>query len=418
MFHLIGLIVAGFFSAGEPLTRAQPLNWEELPLFALPHSPEAEIEAILEDYLESLSSSQGVLLVSDWWTFAENRPETLHAGASLTKIATTVAAVENYGVEHRFETLVKKQGKITEGKLEGDLIIEGGGDPFFVWEDAIALGNALNELGIEEVTGDLIVTGDFFMNYEGNISTAADFLQQAFNSRSWSSSIERQYEKMSEETPRPQLEIIGETVVQESTENTEILLRRDSLPLAEILRQMNIYSNNAMSELIAKPMGGAEGIREMILPVIALPPEEMQLINASGLGIENQMSPRAVVKMLRHLDERMAEKGGTLADLFPVTGEDRGTVRDRALPNGFPVKTGSLARVSNLAGVIPTETHGSVYFVIMNQYGSIKGFRQQQNELLQALAQQWQILPLEKNSRQQSSYSERNIFINNTISIN
>ncbi len=415
MFNLIGLIVAGFFSAGEPLTPAQPLNWEELPLFALPHSPEAEIKRHTEDYLESLSSSQGVLLVSDWWTFAQKRPEIPHASASLTKIATTVAAVESYGVEHRFETVVKKRGEIREGRLEGDLIIEGGGDPFFVWEDAIALGNALNELGIEEVTGDLIVTGDFFMNYEDNIPTAADFLQQAFTSQSWSYSIERQYEKMPEETPRPQLEIMGNTVVQESTETTDILLRRNSLPLAEILRQMNIYSNNAMSELIAKPLGGGEGVREMVLEVIALPSEEIQLINASGLGIENQMSPRAVVTMLRHLEERMAEKEKTLADLFPVTGENRGTVRDRALPKGIPVKTGSLARVSTLAGVIPTETHGSVYFVIMNQYGSLNEFRQQQNDLLQALAQEWQILPLETSSSQKSGYSERNILMNDKL---
>ena len=413
MFNFIGFIVAGFFSAGEPLTAAQPLNWEELPLFALPHSPEAEIERHTEDYLESLSSSQGVLLVSDWWTFAEKRPEVPHASASLTKIATTVAAIESYGVEHRFETVVKKRGEIREGKLEGDLIIEGGGDPFFVWEDAIALGNALNELGIEEVTGNLIVTGDFFMNYEGNVPTAANFLQQAFQSQSWSSSIERQYEKMQEETPRPQLEIIGETVVSESTENTDILLRRDSLPLAEILRQMNTYSNNAMSELIAKLIGGSEGVREIVYTSLPLPPEEIQLINASGLGIENKMSPRAVVKMLRHLEERMAEKGRTLADLFPVTGKNRGTVRDRALPKGIPVKTGSLARVSTLAGVIPTETHGSVYFVIMNQYGNLNGFRQQQNELLQALSLEWQILPLETSSRQKLGYSERNILINN-----
>ncbi|MFW6367692.1 MAG: D-alanyl-D-alanine carboxypeptidase [Halothece sp.] len=415
MFYLFSLILAGFFAPAQTVSPAQPLNWEDLPLFALPHSPEEEIERHTGDYLESLSSSQGVLLVSDWWTFAENRPEVPHASASLTKIATTLAAVESYGVEHRFETLVKKRGEIREGKLEGDLIIEGGGDPFLVWEDAIALGNALNELGIEEVTGDLIVTGDFFMNYEDNISTAADFLQQAFTSQSWSSPIERQYEKMQEETSRPQLEILGETIVTESTEKTDILLRRHSLSLAEILREMNTYSNNAMSELIAKPLGGGEGVREMVLEVTALPPEEIQLINASGLGIENQMSPRAVVKMLRHLEERMAEKGKTLADLFPVTGEDRGTVRDRALPKGIPVKTGSLATVSTLAGVIPTETHGSVYFVIMNQDGSLNEFRQQQNELLQALAQEWQILPLETSSSQTLGYSERNILMNNKL---
>ena len=403
MFNLIALIVIGFFSAGETLNPAQPLNWQELPLFSLPSSPESEIKTTLQKYLDDLSPSQGVLVASDWWTFAENRPEMTHAGASLTKIATTVAALEHYGIEHRFETVVKKEGKIEAGVLEGDLIIEGGGDPFFVWEDAIALGNALNELGIEKVRGDLIVIGDFFMNYEKEIIKSTDLLKQAFDSQSWSFPIERQYKQMPGETPRPQVQILGETMTKKSTDSTEVLLRHQSLPLTDILKRMNIYSNNAMSELIAKPMGGGEGIREIILQVTAIPPEEIKLINASGLGVENQMSPRAVVKLLRYLQTSMAENGGTLADLLPVTGEDGGTLRDRALPKGLPVKTGSLATVSTLAGVIPTESHGLVYFAIMNQYGSLNRFRQEQDELLQTLAQDWEISSLENLKHERSA---------------
>jgi len=39
--------------------------------------------------------------------------------------------------------------------LQGDLIITGSGDPFLVWEEVIALGNSLNQLGIKRVTGNL-----------------------------------------------------------------------------------------------------------------------------------------------------------------------------------------------------------------------------------------------------------------------
>ena len=393
MFDLGSLMIAGFLSAEVP--QAKPLNWQQLPLFSLPHSPEAETKKTLETYLDTLSPSQGVLFVSDWWTFAEKRPTIPHAAASLTKLATTLAALEHYGTDHRFQTIVKKRGEIREGKLEGDLIIAGGSDPFFVWEEAIALGNALNELGIETVSGDLMVTGNFFMNYQQEVTQSANLLTQALASPSWSSTIERQYEKMPPETPRPQIEIRGETVVKSSTEKGDILLRHQSLPLAEILRAMNIYSNNAMAKLIAKPIGGSEGIEEIVLEAITLPPEEIQLTNASGLGVENQMSPRAVVKLLQQLEEKMAGKGKTIADLLPVTGKGKGTVRDRDLREGLAVKTGSLARISTLAGVIPTQSHGLVYFVIMNQYGNLDTFRQQQDQVLQTLAKEWQILPLE-----------------------
>ncbi|MGD1851397.1 MAG: D-alanyl-D-alanine carboxypeptidase, partial [Cyanophyceae cyanobacterium] len=49
--------------------------------------------------------------------------------------------------------------------LVGNLIVEGGGDPFFVWEEAIAVGQALNRLGIRQVTQDLVLTGQFNMNF-------------------------------------------------------------------------------------------------------------------------------------------------------------------------------------------------------------------------------------------------------------
>jgi len=31
----------------------------------------------------------------------------------------------------------------------------------FVWEEAIALGNSLNQLGIKRVTGNLVITSNF-----------------------------------------------------------------------------------------------------------------------------------------------------------------------------------------------------------------------------------------------------------------
>jgi len=41
----------------------------------------------------------------------------------------------------------------------------------FVWEE-IALGNSLNQLGIKRVTGNLVITSNFAMNYKFNPSVA------------------------------------------------------------------------------------------------------------------------------------------------------------------------------------------------------------------------------------------------------
>ena len=40
-------------------------------------------------------------------------------------------------------------------------------------------------------------------------------------------------------------------------EEVRLLVRHQSLPLGEILRQMNIYSNNYIAQMLADTLGGA-----------------------------------------------------------------------------------------------------------------------------------------------------------------
>jgi D-alanyl-D-alanine carboxypeptidase/D-alanyl-D-alanine-endopeptidase (penicillin-binding protein 4) len=78
-----------------------------------------------------------------------------------------------------------------------------------------------------------------------------------------------------------------------------------------------------------------------------------------------------------------------VADVFPVAGIDRGTIRRRHLPVYTVVKTGTLRRVATLAGVILTRAHGPVWFALLNQGSNLWGFRTQQDALLQYLIVHW-----------------------------
>lgn len=401
---LIG-ILSGWGQQPPPLQPVQELGWEELALFSLPHSPEPMIEKTVENYLQTLSQlgipqkSQGLWLASDWWTFADHRGTIPQSAASLTKIATSLAALETYGSDYQFETLIKHTGRIEEGVLKGNLIIEGGGDPFFVWEEAIALSNRLNELGIQTVTGDLIVTGEFFMNYQDNRQTSAQLLAQGLNSQRWSKEAQEQYQTLPDGTPRPQVEFLGAVREQRNAEFPEatLLVQHQSLPLTQILQQMNIYSNNKLAELIVAAVGGVETVEALVIEATGVAPAEVQLINGSGLGVANRLSPRAVSQMLRRIDQKLNAQGGSLGEILPVTGIEVGTVRDRAIATGIPVKTGSLWNVSALAGVMNTERHGKVYFAILNQNGNLDTFRRQQDQLLQSLDQHWDLIPFDGN---------------------
>ncbi|MDR9405479.1 MAG: D-alanyl-D-alanine carboxypeptidase, partial [Halothece sp. Uz-M2-17] len=351
-------ILSGWGQEPPPVKPVQPLAWEELALFSLPHPPEPMIEKTVANYLQNLyqfgvsTSSQGLWFASDWWTFADHRGTIPQSAASLTKIATSLAALETYGSDYQFVTRVKHTGVIAGGVLEGNLIIEGGGDPFFVWEEAIALSNRLNELGIQMVTGDLIVTGDFFMNYQQSRQTSAQLLAQGLNFQRWSKEVEQQYAKLPSETPRPQVAIQGEIRVQPNANFADAtsLIQHQSLPLSQILQQMNIYSNNKLADLIARSVGGVETVEKIVIAATGVSPEEVQLINGSGLGVDNRLSPRAVTKMLRAIDEKVKSEDSKIREILPVSGIEVGTVRDRAIPQGIAVKTGSLFNVSALAG--------------------------------------------------------------------
>jgi D-alanyl-D-alanine carboxypeptidase/D-alanyl-D-alanine-endopeptidase (penicillin-binding protein 4) len=407
MFSVFNLAVFGFLlgwlgGQSQPIANIPLISWQNQPIFHLPTAPDPRVAAIVADYLQDLtkkglnSSQQRVLIETEWADLADHQGNLPASGASLTKIATTLAAVETWPLDHRFATRFYSTGEVKNGVLEGDLIIEGEGDPLFVWEEAIAVGNGLDQLGIRQVKGDLIITGQFAMNFQTDPLKAGELLKIGLDQSKWSKETQKAFQSLPSGTQAPQVKILGMVrASQIRPENARLLLGHQSLTLTELLRQMNIYSNNVMSEMLAELLGGPAAVDAINTKITGVGAEEIQLINGSGLGVENRLSPRAVIEILKALDRKLANQPIQVADLFPVGGRDtKGTMQWRAIPKGVMIKTGTLAQVSALAGEIPTQERGKVWFVIMNAgSGNIEGFRNQQDRVLQALDQHWQILP-------------------------
>ncbi|HEY9708128.1 MAG TPA: D-alanyl-D-alanine carboxypeptidase [Oculatellaceae cyanobacterium] len=394
------LRIAGLSSA--TLTTAQLLDWQDMPLFTLLSKPDPAAQEIIRQYLQTWSAKgavarhQGIWIQSGMTKLAENRGEVPLPGASLTKIATTLASLEKWGPSHQFETLVSATGPIKNGVLQGDLVITGGGDPFFVWEEAIALGNSLNQLGIRRVTGSLVVNGDFYVNYQQHPALAGQILQQGLNSRSWTPrGFTFRYNLMPKGTPKPQVAIArGVKVASIATPKKYLLLRHRSISLAQILKEMNVHSNNEMAEMLTKSLGGTQVRNQLVAKSANVPLDEIQLVNGSGLGLENKISPRAVCILLMEVERFLQPYKLTIADVFPVSGPDKlGTMYGRHMPLGTTIKTGTLNNVSALAGVMPTRDRGLVWFAIMNRGGDVLEFRKQQDQLLTSLTQKWGISP-------------------------
>lgn len=82
--------------------------------------------------------------------------------ASVMKIVTTFAGLSALGPGYQWKTDVRRTGKIHEGKLDGDLILVGKGNPFFLKPDLWTLVNELESRGIYSISGDLIIDDTYF----------------------------------------------------------------------------------------------------------------------------------------------------------------------------------------------------------------------------------------------------------------
>lgn len=402
-----GLLALGW---GHPQVKVlKPVNWADRvdavwvqsigqPEFAL--DPAATL--IAQSYITNLArlrmpaSTQGLWVQSDRQVLVNHQGTVSLPVASLTKIATTLVALETWKPDHQFETLVGATGPTAGGVLKGDLVIQGGGDPLFVWEEAIALGNALNRRGITRVAGNLVITGNFVMNYETSPVAAGVLLKQGLNSALWNEDAEAQYATLPPGTPRPKVIIDGAVQLvplpQINPQAITPLIRHQSLPLVEILKAQNVYSNNVIASLLADQLGGGAVVAEKAAELANVPSGEIQLVNGSGLGMENRISPRTVCAMLLAIQHYLEPQQLTVADLLPVAGLDAGTVRGRSIPMGSAVKTGTLDEVSSLAGVLPTRDRGLVWFTIVNVgTADLYALHTQQDALLQALQRQWGI---------------------------
>ncbi len=77
--------------------------------------------------------------------------------ASVTKSVTALYALSALGPNHRFRTAVIATGNVTNGRVKGDLILVGGGDPTLDSTDLANLAKQLKSKGIREVEGRFLV---------------------------------------------------------------------------------------------------------------------------------------------------------------------------------------------------------------------------------------------------------------------
>lgn len=86
----------------------------------------------------------------------------LRSPASIIKLLTSYAALDLLGPAYRWQTEVWITGEVRNGRLHGDLVLRGGGDPGLSTERFWTLLREIRAHGIAEITGDLVVDDTLF----------------------------------------------------------------------------------------------------------------------------------------------------------------------------------------------------------------------------------------------------------------
>ena len=327
---------------------------------------------------------------------AQNEYEQFNPASTL-KLATALVALRTLGPEHRFATGIWTDGAVdkTTGVLTGNLYVSGR-DPSFHYEHAVLLARELNQLGIKQVTGDLIVAPGFTMNFGASAARSGERLYDTLDStlrsaeamRAWNYERTLLNDQAGLQTV-PSVAVMGAVTVAPVTPSAKLLLTQRSSKLVDILKVLLCYSNNFMAERIGEALGGPESVRQQLTTQLGLGPDEIRISSLSGLGI-NRISPRVMMKIYRELRVELQKRGLAPSSILPVAGIDPGTLEDRfnglAWRGSVIAKTGTLSRTdggaSSLVGQMRTANGEVLLFVIMNQHGSVWRFRENQDYLV------------------------------------
>jgi len=125
------------------------------PVIAALQRAKVPVEALHVVVMEANGSQKTAALLSHQVTTSINP-------ASLSKLATTVVALDLLGPTFVWRTPVYIDGPVRDGVLQGNVYIRGSGDPRLVVERVWLLMRRLQGLGIQKIQGDIVLDRSAF----------------------------------------------------------------------------------------------------------------------------------------------------------------------------------------------------------------------------------------------------------------
>ncbi|MEK8052176.1 D-alanyl-D-alanine carboxypeptidase [Ideonella sp. DXS22W] len=343
---------------------------------------------------------------------ASLNPEQRFQLASTAKIVTTLAAFDLLGRAYCWRTRAYLDGVLRQGRLLGDLVIQGGGDARL---NAAELGQwflRLHEQGVQDVLGDIVLDHCSYQLHEQDHAstpvpsperphhawpdalTLDDGRMRLMGELPSGGGVSRQPVHTTLSAPRladavAQLwrasggRLRGRVRERRSTDLAPgvprdgagrplpVWAEHRSPPLPELVREINKNSDNLAARNLMLTLSPGFPQRPATLPAArdrlaqwlrrqGLAADDIAVDNGSGLSREERGRPRAMVQLLRRAWQ--APQSQDFVQSLPVAGVD-GTLahrmtRGQATGRAF-LKTGTLLDTRALAGYV--HGRGTVY---------------------------------------------------------
>ncbi|MFY9327851.1 MAG: D-alanyl-D-alanine carboxypeptidase/D-alanyl-D-alanine-endopeptidase [Georgfuchsia sp.] len=393
--------------------------------------------------------------------------------ASVIKLVTTKAALDMLGPAHTWTTRVYAQGAIADGVLQGNLVIQGGGDPKLTQEQFWLLLRQLRTRGLREIKGDLLLDRSAFAPITQDTSfddkplrpynVTPDALLLNFKAMRLTLIPRGEHVALIAEPPLTDLNIVNQIQTMpgecgewkdglraEQTEhdgrhqltlsgsypaacgeqdwnlgvlshrdyagavfrdlwrelggtfagnvrdgttppNAEPLTSIESPPLAELVRDINKYSNNVMARELflslakdnpATPQGAADAVKQWLASKNIVAPE-LVLDNGAGLSREARISAVTIARLLQAAatSPLMPEFVASL----PLTAID-GTMKKRLKGDDVAghahIKTGTLDGIKTMAGYVQDARGRAMIVVFLVNHPNAQRAQAAQDALL------------------------------------
>ncbi|HTN23127.1 MAG TPA: D-alanyl-D-alanine carboxypeptidase/D-alanyl-D-alanine-endopeptidase [Solirubrobacteraceae bacterium] len=372
---------------------------------------DADLQATLAGEMRHAPPASGAYVadLADGRRLYARRPDIVRIPASVEKLYTTSTALLRLGPATTLQTLaVTAPGTVlaADGTLGGDLVLVGGGDPFFGVQSAAILARAVRSAGIKRIAGAVVGDESAFddrrsgccAGYDtdlGGVLSALAYDRGIFQGRARLDAARFAAGRFATQLRAAGVTVAGHSLAGPAPEGARTLATVPSRSVAELARFTNVPSNNFAAEMLLKDLGarlggsgtetaGADVVRDTLGGFGVRP---QRIVDGSGLSRQNRTTPRQVVTLLQRMAEPdMAASFRPSLAVTGATGTVKARMRGTAAAGRCQVKTGTLRLVSALAGYCRTAGGRDVVFAFMTNRANTFSAKAREDRMTVAIA--------------------------------